>query len=58
MLYATGISNIVISAIMFAPGVLFYVWSRLQNREKIFEGPLDVAAFIIIAAGLLISMLH
>ena len=58
MLYATGISNVVISAMMFAPGALFYLWSRLQNREKIFEGPLDIAAFIVIAAGLLISMLH
>ncbi len=56
MLYATGISNIVISALMFAPGILFYGWSRIQNKEKLFEGPLDIGAFVLIAAGFLFSL--
>ena len=34
LLFATGISNIIISALMFAPGFFFYAWSRLQHHQK------------------------
>ena len=37
MLIATGIQNVIISAVIFAPGLLFYGWSRLQNKQKLFE---------------------
>lgn len=56
MLIATGIDNIIISAIMYAPGFLFYAWSRYQNHQKLFESALDVGALILIIAGLLVSM--
>lgn len=56
MLIATGIDNIIISAIMYAPGFLFYAWSRYQSHQKLFESALDVGALILIIAGLLVSM--
>lgn len=56
MLYATGISNIIISALMFAPGFLFYAWSRIQNHRKILESSADIAALLIIAAALIGAM--
>lgn len=56
MLYATGLNNIVISAMMFAPGFLFYAWSRMQHKQKIFSSAVDAAAFLVIAAGLLLSL--
>ena len=56
MLYATGLDNILISALMFAPGILFYSWSRIQNRQKIFESAADIGAFIVIIAALILSL--
>ena len=56
MLYATGISNIIISALMFAPGALFYFWARRESHEKFFGSALDVGVFVIIMAGFLYSM--
>lgn len=57
MLFATGISNIIISALMFAPGFLFYAWSRIQNHQKILESRADIAACIIIAAGFVFALI-
>lgn len=56
LLYATGISNIIISALMFAPGFLFYAWSRLQHHQKIFDSMTDIIAFVVIAAGFIFSI--
>lgn len=56
MLFATGISNIVISALIFAPGFLFYAWSRIQNHQKILASKTDLAALIVIAAGFLFAL--
>lgn len=57
MLYATGISNIIISALMFAPGILFYGYSRIQNKQSLLESKSDIAALIIIAAGVLFALI-
>ena len=56
MLYATGLDNILISALMFAPGILFYGWSHIQNRQRIFESAADAAAFAVIMGGLVLSL--
>ena len=56
MLYATGISNIIISALMFAPGALFYFWARRESHEKFFGSALDVGIFVIIMAGFVYSL--
>jgi len=57
MLYATGISNIIISALMFAPGVLFYGYSRIQNKQSLLESKADIAALLVIAAGVLFALI-
>lgn len=56
MLYATGVSNIIISALMFAPGALFYFWARRESHKKFFESALDVGIFVIIMAGFVYSL--
>lgn len=56
MLFATGISNIIISALMFAPGFLFYAWGRIQNHQMLLPSKADLAALIVIAAGFLFSL--
>lgn len=57
MLYATGMNNVVISAMIFAPGVFFYGFSRIQNGQKLFESKWDIGAFAVICAGFAASLL-
>ena len=57
MLFATGISNIIISALMFAPGFLFYAWSRIQNHQRILASKADMGACIVIASTFLFALI-
>ncbi len=56
MLFATGISNVIISAVIFAPGFLFYAWSRRQAGEPAFASKLDIAAFLLIMTLLVVTI--
>ncbi|MCI5721411.1 MAG: basic amino acid/polyamine antiporter [Firmicutes bacterium] len=57
MLFATGLDNVVISAFIFGPGFLVYLWSRLQARRKIFETKGDIASFVIILVALIVALI-
>lgn len=57
MLYATGMDNVIISAMIFAPGVLFYGWSRIQNRQRVFESWMDIGAFVLISIGFIVALI-
>jgi len=48
MLFATGLSNVIISAVVFAPGFLFFAWSRRQVGAPILKSRLDVGALAVI----------
>ncbi len=50
MLFATGISNVIISAVVFAPGFLFFAWSRKQAGAPILKTKLDAVALVVILA--------
>lgn len=56
MLFATGISNVIISAICFAPGFLFFAWSRRQVGAPIFASKLDIGAFVAIIAMVVVAV--
>ena len=57
MLFATGLDNVVISAFIFGPGFLVYLWSRLQARRKVFETKGDIVSFVIILAALVLALI-
>lgn len=57
MLFATGLDNVIISAFIFGPGFLVYLWSRLQARRKIFETKGDIASFVIILVALIVALI-
>ena len=51
MLVATGIENIIISALLYGPGIIIYGWSRIENKKSFFDSGIDILAFIVIAVG-------
>ena len=56
MLFATGISNVIISAVCFAPGFLVFAWSRRQVGAPIFASRLDIGAFVVIIAMVVVAI--
>lgn len=56
MLFATGISNVIISAVCFAPGFLFFAWSRRQVGAPVFASRLDIGAFAVIMAMVAVAV--
>lgn len=56
MLFATGLSNVIISAVCFAPGFLFFAWSRKQVGAPVFASKLDIGAFIVIMAMVVVAV--
>lgn len=56
LLIATGVQNILISALLYGPGVLFYGWSKMENKEKLFPTAVDLITFIVISIGFVVSL--
>ena len=48
MIYAGGLDHILLSAALYAPGTLLYVWARREQNEKIFT-PIELVIFIVAA---------
>ncbi|MBN9046586.1 MAG: arginine-ornithine antiporter [Rhizobiales bacterium] len=52
LVYAAGLSYLFMCAILYAPGIIFYVWARREDRQRIFH-PVEAAlAVALVAAGL------
>lgn len=56
LLIATGIENILISALLFGPGFFFYWFARIENRKKLFPKGTDIITFIVISIGFVVSI--
>lgn len=56
LLAATGISNIIISGLLYGPGILFYAWAKIQRGEKLFNTMTDIVTFIVISAAFVGSL--
>ena len=54
MLYASSITNIMISALLYAPGILLYIKTRKEYNLKIFPKLIDkiIAVFLLVMAVL------
>jgi arginine:ornithine antiporter/lysine permease len=50
MIYAGGLKFLVLSAVLYGPGTLLYIWARREQKETVFK-PVDWAVFIIAVIG-------
>ena len=56
MLYAGSLTNLLISALLYAPGTFLYIKARRELGEKIFPATVDRVAFVILILMALISL--
>lgn len=55
MLVAGGLKYVLLSAIIFAPGSVLFIASRLERGEKAFE-PFEWIVFLAVLAGALVGI--
>lgn len=52
LVYAAGLSYLFMCAILYAPGVVFFIWARRENGNRVFHPAEGVLAVGLIAVGL------
>ena len=52
LVYAAGPAYLFMCAILYAPGIVLYVWARRENRERVFHPVEAVLAAALVAVGL------
>lgn len=56
LLYASGIVYILITAILYAPGTLIYMWGKKEKGEKPFDNKVDLIIFVFILVMFITSI--
>lgn len=56
LLYAGGLKFIVLSAILYAPGSLLYVWARREQGKKVFERTGDLVMLVLASVAALVGV--
>jgi len=55
MIYAGGLKFLLLSAVLYAPGTLLYIWSRREQNQTVFQ-PVDWAVFGVAVVGALVGI--
>jgi arginine:ornithine antiporter/lysine permease len=51
LIYAAGVKYLFLSMVLYAPGLLFYLWAKKEHGEKPFKGAEAALAAIIVVLG-------
>jgi arginine:ornithine antiporter/lysine permease len=58
LLYAAGFKYLLLSALLYAPGVLLYAWAKRQRQERVFTAwEWAILAALVVLAGMAARML-
>jgi arginine:ornithine antiporter/lysine permease len=55
MIYAGGLKFLLLSAVLYAPGTLLYIWSRREQNQTVFH-PVDWAVFGVAVVGAVVGI--
>lgn len=56
LLYAAGLSYLLLAAIFYLVGTVFYVWARRESRVRVFT-PAETALFVLVLVGAVLGVL-
>ncbi|MEG2324296.1 MAG: basic amino acid/polyamine antiporter [Anaerovoracaceae bacterium] len=57
LLYASGWQYILISALLFGPGILMYLYAQKQKGSKLFPRTIDLVGVIVVLAAFVASII-
>ena len=55
MIFAGGLKFLLLSAVLYAPGTLLYIWSRREQNQTVFQ-PVDWAVFGVAVLGAVVGI--
>lgn len=58
LLYASGLTYILVSMMLYAPGIIFYIINRKEKKQKLFNNSIDMILCIalLVAAGVAVYL--
>jgi len=56
MLYASGLTNLLITTILYFPGTLLYIWRNRERGTKSFKNKIDLVIFLVIFVLFVVSI--
>ncbi|MEI5681779.1 arginine-ornithine antiporter [Mesorhizobium sp. CCNWLW179-1] len=48
LVYAAGLSYLFMCAILYTPGIIFYIWARLEIGKRLFSHPIEAVLALIL----------
>ncbi len=57
LLYASGVTYILISALLYGPGTLLYIYTRKEQSKQLLPSSLDKITFIIMTSAFVLSII-
>lgn len=57
MIFAGGLKFVLLSALLYAPGTLLYLWARREQKKKIFNTPVEQVVFAAAAIGAIAALI-
>ena len=52
LIYAAGPKYLFLSMVLYAPGLIFYIWARREQKQKPFNSAEGIIAIIVVVLGL------
>jgi len=56
LLYSSGLTYILVSALLYAPGTILYLYSKKEQKEKFFGTKVDMVVFVIVMIAFIASI--
>lgn len=57
LLYASGVTYILISALLYGPGTLLYIYTRREQNQPFLPKMIDKIAFVVMIAAFVLSII-
>lgn len=57
MVYSCGWEYVLITALLFGPGILIYLYTQKQKGERLFPKTTDLIATVVVLAGFVVSLI-
>src|SRR5262249_6408384 len=55
MIYAGGMKFVLLSAVLYAPGTILYLWARREQNKRVFSG-IEWGIFALAVIGALVGI--
>ena len=57
MLYASGWQSVLVSTLLYGPGILIYLYTQKQKNQKLFPKTTDLIATLVVLAAFVVSII-